>query len=121
MERVLAVLLQVGMCGWVAVAWVRWWGVRGAEKQGWRMWVLLVAFLASTFSLCVAVALSVHAHVHGGYRFMEYPQVVLMYLAFFATPIAIVGALIGKGQPRWTAVACAVFSAVALMVEYRAN
>lgn len=106
---------------WVIFAWLRWSKNIGAEIHSWRGIVLLLAFLATTFSLAVVVGLSIRAHIHGGYRFMEATQGVFMGLALLAGILAFVGALIGKGQPRLTTLICSLFCLVALCVEFKAN
>jgi hypothetical protein len=120
-DRVLAVVLQVAACGWVVFAWLRWLKNHGSETHSWRGVVLLIAFLLTTFSLAVVVGLSVRAHIHGGYRFMELPQVIFMFAGFFAALLAVMGAVVGKGNARLACLFCSIFSVVALMMEYRAD
>jgi len=105
----------------VIFAWLWWSKTFSVEIHNWRGVVLLLAFVATTFSLAVVVGLSIRAHIHGGYRFMEATQGVLMGLAFLAGILAFVGGLIGKGQPRLTTVVCSLFCLVALCVEFKAN
>ena len=120
-ERILGISFQVIASAWVIFAWLRWSKTFSAEIHNWRGIVLLLAFLATTFSLAVVVGLSIRAYIHGGYRFSDAPQGVLMGLALLAGILAFVGGLIGKGLPRLTIVMCSLFCLVALCVEFKAN